>query len=220
MHVAMVRVFLALVAAFWGSSPAAGAEKAVVFGTPTANLRVGPSVEQAIIVTLKEGDPVMVEKLDGEWYQVIAAEGQKGFIHKNLLKFPEPQKPAAAAPVKAGEIKETKEVKEIAKAPGQASPAASPVTPEKAAAPAAVAPTAPATTATPSTPAAKNPAPPSVANNAAPTKSKPLIDSLAGRELETAIWLGVALLTFVLGWICGGIHSLRRDRLKRSRLIF
>ncbi len=65
----------------------AAAQKAAVFGTPTANLRAGASVEQAIKLTLKEGDPVAVEKLEGEWYLVTAADGQKGYIHKNLLKF-------------------------------------------------------------------------------------------------------------------------------------
>ncbi|MBM4262635.1 MAG: hypothetical protein FJ145_14540 [Deltaproteobacteria bacterium] len=214
MHVAIVRVFLALVIAFFSSSPAFGAEKALVSGTPTANLRVGPSVEQAIIVTLKEGDAVMVERLDGEWYQVTAAEGQRGFIHKNLLKFSEPQK-AAGTPAKAGE---TKEVGKTPVPPNVPTPVANP----KKSAEAPVTPTAvpPAPALVPSAPAAKGPVPLTVGTNAAAGKSRPLIDLLVGGGLGTAIWLGVAVLTFVLGWICGGIHSLRRERLKRSRLMF
>lgn len=209
MDVAIYRVSLLLLVYLLTSATALGAEKALVFGTPTANLRVGPSAEQAIIITLKEGDAVMVEKLDGEWYQVTAPEGQKGFIHKNLLKFSETPKPAAP-PVKAGETKET--AKAPAPTPNPPVPAAAP---EK---PATPTPTPPALA--PSAPAAKAPAPINVASNAAPAKSRPLIDLLIGGGIETAIWFGVALLTFVLGWICGGIHSLRRERLKRSRLIF
>ena len=68
------------------SAAEAVAQKATVFGTPTANLRAGPGVEHALKLTLKEGDPVTIEKLEGEWFLVTAADGQKGYIHKNLLK--------------------------------------------------------------------------------------------------------------------------------------
>lgn len=215
MDVAIYRVSLALLVYLLTSSTATGAEKALVFGTPTANLRVGPSIEQPIIITLKEGDAVMVERLDGEWYQVTAPEGQKGFINKNLLKFAEVQK-SVAAPAKAPGS-ETKETGKPPVLPNAAAPAAAPE--KTAAAPAAPA-AAPAPGVVPTTPVAKGPEPLKLAGNAAPAKSRPLIDRVAGREMETAIWLGVALLTFVLGWICGGIHSMRRERFKRSRLIY
>lgn len=208
MDLAIYRFSLLLPVYLLTSATALGAEKALVFGTPTANLRVGPSIEQPIIITLKEGDAVMVERLDGEWYQVTAAEGQKGFINKNLLKFAEVQK-AAAAPTKApgSEIKEGVKPPVLPNTPAVAAP-------EKAA-PSAVAPTPAATT-----PVAKGPEPFKVTGNTAPAKSRALIDLVAGREMEIAIWLGVALLTFVLGWICGSIHSMRRERVKRSRLLY
>jgi hypothetical protein len=47
-----------------------------------------------------------------------------------------------------------------------------------------------------------------------------LISLIEGRETETLICLLAATLAFLLGWLCGGVHALRRDRLKRSRLIF
>lgn len=217
MDVAIVRFSFALLFLVLTASATNSAEKAVVFGTPTANLRVGPSVEQAIVVTLKEGDAVMVDKLDGDWYQVTAAEGQKGFIHKNLLKFPEPTK-APPAPTKTAAT----EVKEAAKAPAVAPAAVPPSVPEKP--PASPNPPAPAIVAPPvaepNAPVVKSPIPSPATGGAAPAKAKPLIALVDGREWETAIWLGFALLTFVLGWICGGIYSLRRERLKRSRLIF
>lgn len=217
MDLALYRVsLLLLVYLLLTSATALGAEKALVFGTPTANLRVGPSIEQPIIITLKEGDAVMVERLDGEWYQVTAPEGQKGFINKNLLKFAEGQKPAAA-PTKGSEIKEGIKPPVLPNAPA---PAAAPEKGAKAPATPASATPAAAPALVPTTPVAKGPEPFKVTGNAAPAKSRPLIDLVAGREMETAIWLGVALLTFVLGWICGGIHSMRRERVKRSRLLY
>ena len=81
---------------------AAAEKKATVFGTPTANMRAGAGVEHPLKFTLKEGDQVSVEKLEGEWFQVIASDGQKGYVHKNLLKLIDEtaaQQPTPAAPV-------------------------------------------------------------------------------------------------------------------------
>jgi hypothetical protein len=63
-----------------------GGQKAIVVGTPTANLRTGAGVEHALKLTLKEGDSVTIEKLEGEWFWVTTPDGQQGYIHKNLLK--------------------------------------------------------------------------------------------------------------------------------------
>jgi uncharacterized protein YgiM (DUF1202 family) len=75
----------------------AAEKKAVVFGTPAANLRSGAGFEHQIKATLKEGDQVTVEKLEGEWYQVTVADGQTGFVHKSLLKFADEASPSASS---------------------------------------------------------------------------------------------------------------------------
>lgn len=55
--------------------------------------------------------------------------------------------------------------------------------------------------------------------SAAP-KAPSLIQRLEGRESDLMIWLGVAVVFFLFGWIGGGIHARRRDRLRRTRLRF
>ncbi len=85
-------------------------QKAAVFGTPTANMRAGAGVEHALKTTLNEGDQVVVEKLEGEWYLVNAADGQKGYVHKNFLKLaadatPQPIPQPAAPTPNAAEVK-------------------------------------------------------------------------------------------------------------------
>jgi uncharacterized protein YgiM (DUF1202 family) len=107
--------FLLLALFITDRSEGAAEQKAEVFGTPTANLRAGAGVEHALKATLKEGDQVVVEKLEGEWYLVNAVDGQKGYVHKNFLKLaadatpqpvptepalPQPNAPQAKAPLK------------------------------------------------------------------------------------------------------------------------
>lgn len=103
-------------------------QKAAVFGTPTANLRAGAGIEHALKTTLKEGDQVVVEKLEGEWYLVNAADGQKGYVHKNLLKLaadaipqPIPAQPAIPKP-NALDAKEPVKHDAVAPAPAPLAP--------------------------------------------------------------------------------------------------
>ena len=182
----------------------------MIANTPTANLRVGPGTEQAIVITLKEGDVVTVEKLEGEWYQVTAAEGQKGYIHKNLIKVGEPQKvattPAAAPDGAKSEVNK---------------PTPTPSTTSTIEAPGKLA-TPPPPAPTPAPEKSVTPQPAAQSSDAVPTtrKSTALIRLIEGRETEAVIGFGIAVLFFVFGWICGGIYSLRRDRVRRSRLVF
>lgn len=166
----------------------APAQKAVVFGTPTANLRAGASVEQAIKLTLKEGDPVTLEKLEGEWCLATAADGQKGYIHKNLLKLAatETAPPAPPAPPteKAGAAQPTALTPAPAKSEAAAAPAAPP------------------------------PAWPKAAEGKAPS----LLQILEAHETEVKIGLIAVAVAFLLGWICGGLYAVWRERRSRRRL--
>lgn len=174
----------------------AGAQKATVFGTPTANLRAGPGVEHELKLTLKEGDPVTIEKADGEWFLVTAGDGQQGFIHKNLLK---PVESAAVQP-QAGP-------------PHKSAAAAAPVS--------GSAPTVPAT----ATKSAKPPLPTPAAapiEVAKPQttfgKAPSLLQMLEGHESEVKIGLLVAAIAFVMGWFCGGHYYIRREHKYRRRI--
>jgi uncharacterized protein YgiM (DUF1202 family) len=191
---------------------AMAAEKAVVFGTPTANIRGGPGVEHPIKVNLKEGDPVTIEKLEGEWYLVTAPDGQKGYIAKNLVKVVEEAQKAAAPPAKA--TSDVPAAAAMKAAPQLAPPVPVAGAPQKEPVPSAAPETAPAAPPTKAAPEAK------VKSPSIPAKSPGLISLIEGRETETLVCLLAATLAFLLGWLCGGVHALRRDRLKRSRLIF
>jgi hypothetical protein len=191
----------------------AAEKNATVFGTPTANLRAGAGVEHALKLTLKEGDQVTVEKLEGDWYLVTTADGQKGYIHKNLLKVAEegsaqiPVAQAEKTKSSDGEKKEpaTKDTGITAKVPqnpqaqnGPAGKSVKPASPSR-------------STATP--PRALQPKIPEA-------KSPSLLQMLEGHEAEVKIGLLIASVAFILGWFCGGHFYVRRERKRRSRLSF
>lgn len=175
------------------------AQKATVFGTPTANLRAGPGVEHELKLTLKEGDPVTIAKLEGEWFWVTVADGQQGYIHKNLLKLVESVavQPQVAPPQKSAAV---------------AAPAAATGTGKPQNVPA------------PATRAAKAPAPNSTATEVAEMtqttdgKAPSLLQMLDAHESEVKIGLLVAGIAFVIGWFCGGHYYIRREHKHRRRL--
>lgn len=194
----MIALVLLLSAASVSAAEAV-AQKATVFGTPTANLRAGPGVEHALKLTLKEGEPVTIEKLEGEWYLVTAADGQQGYIHKNLLKPVDNATGSqqVAPPQKIGEVA-------VSAAVPVASPAQSVPAPPISAA---------------------KPAPPLVAASAEPAKTKTtdgkapsLLQMLDAHESEVKIGLLVAGIAFVIGWFCGGHYYIRREHKHRRRL--
>ena len=51
-------------------------------------------------------------------------------------------------------------------------------------------------------------------------KSPSIIQMLEGRENDLIIWLAIAVIFFIVGWICGGNYYLRRDRRRRTKLRF
>jgi len=174
------------------------APKATVFGTPTANLRAGPGVEHELKLTLKEGDPVSIEKLEGEWFGVTAADGQRGYIHKNLLQL-------------VAHVAVQPQVAPPQKSAAAAMPAAAPGTGKPQNVPA------------PATQAAKAPPPNAAATEVAKAqttqgKAPSLLQMLDAHESEVKIGLLVAGIAFVIGWFCGGHYYVRREHKHRRRL--
>lgn len=51
-------------------------------------------------------------------------------------------------------------------------------------------------------------------------KSPSIIQMLEGRENDLIIWLSIAAVAFVIGWILGGNYYLRRDRARSKKLRF
>jgi hypothetical protein len=52
------------------------------------------------------------------------------------------------------------------------------------------------------------------------TKSPSIIQMLEGRENDLILGLSIAVIFFIVGWICGGNYYLRRDRARRRKLRF
>ena len=174
------------------------AQKATVFGTPTANLRAGAGVEHELKLTLKEGDQVTIERLEGEWFLVTAADGQQGFIHRNLLK---PAEKVAAQP----------QIAQPQKSVAVATPAPEPESAKIVAAPATKPAKAPSST---TAAAAGEVATAKSTDGKAPS----LLQMLEAHELEVKIGLVVAGVAFVIGWFCGGRYYIWREHKYRRRL--
>ena len=174
------------------------AQKATVFGTPTANLRAGAGVEHELKLILKEGDQVTIETLEGEWNLVTAPDGQQGYIHKNLLKpVQNVTVPPQIAPPQKGVAVATP-TPETGRAKAVPAPANSPTKPP-------------------------SPTPAAASGEVAKTKitdgqAPSLLQMLEGHELEVKIGLLVAGVAFVIGWFCGGHYYIRREQKHRRRL--
>jgi hypothetical protein len=51
-------------------------------------------------------------------------------------------------------------------------------------------------------------------------KSPSIIQMLEGRENDLIIWISIAAVAFVIGWILGGNYYVRRDRARSKKLRF
>jgi len=174
------------------SSVAAQARKAIVQGASHVNLRSGPNLKHPSVRILKEGDEMTVEGEAGAWYLVALTDGQKGYVHRSIVRLigDEPAQVAFAE-------KTTVE----AEKPVQTS---EPPKPGKPPTPALV-PRADEAQTTPTTSA---------------EKPRSLLHFLEGRQEELLLYLVVSVVFFVIGWICGGNYYLKRDRARRTKLRF
>lgn len=188
----------------------AAEKKAAVSGTPPANLRAGTGVEHALKLTLKEGDQVTAEKLEGEGYLVAAVDGHKGYIHKKLLKLADETSGQSVTSQTAIQIAAASETKEPAKK----------ATPPAPAVPTSQSPTVAPTQAGESSKTATPPTPAAAPQRATEAKSQSILQMIEGHEAEVKIAALVAALAFVLGWFCGGTYYLRRERKARRKLRF
>ena len=180
-----------LLAVSFSSDRAESAEmKGAVSGAPTVNLRAGAGVDHPLKVTFKEGDRVTVERAEGERFLVAAADGQKEYIHNNLLKL--------TGATLAQSVADQAPIQKVAAAQAN-NPA------REARAPAAVASATPAMAASQSAPEAK---------------SQSILQMIEGHEAEVKIAALVATIAFVLGWFCGGSYYIRRERKARRKLRF
>ena len=71
----------------WANAACAGKRLTVV--APKANVRSGPGTNYDIIWIVYKYYPVRIIKKAGSWYRFVDFEGDKGWMHKSLVrKFP------------------------------------------------------------------------------------------------------------------------------------
>jgi hypothetical protein len=211
-----VRYFLVLFCL--ASAVQAGENGAIVQGASGANLRSGPGLSYPAVNVLSENAPVIIQGRSSEWYLVTTVEGQKGYVHQSLIRVVgEPLPPTA----RNDEISSTGAETPM---PVQSTPARTAPAPPRAAAKADTEPAPAGREVTVSAPPAATSRAPAAAeaNNLKTDRpnSPPLIDLLEGREADLVLWVTIAVVFFLIGWICGGNYYLRRDRLRRTKLRF
>jgi hypothetical protein len=54
----------------------------------------------------------------------------------------------------------------------------------------------------------------------APARAPSLIQRLEGSERDVIIWLVIAVIFFLVGWLSGSMHARRRERSRRTKLRF
>ncbi|MBI4641646.1 MAG: tetratricopeptide repeat protein [Candidatus Tectomicrobia bacterium] len=52
---------------------------------PMVNVRSGPSIEASILTRAKQGDRVLIEEVQSNWWRSKLSDGTKGWIHKSVL---------------------------------------------------------------------------------------------------------------------------------------
>lgn len=64
------------------------------------------------------------------------------------------------------------------------------------------------------------PAPSALSAPMPPGQAPSLIQRLEGREGDLTVWIVIAVIFFLFGWLGGSIYSRRRERSRRGRLRF
>jgi hypothetical protein len=173
-------------------------EKGQVVGATHVNIRSGPGLNHPPITVLKNGEEIIVERLETSWYRISLPDGQKGYVYEEFIRLLpgkpiEPSLPpsvpatASAAP-ETGSAGETdhKFEDEPKFVPPQPEPFPLP----------------PAERETLKTP---SPLPMQIVHNA---------------QAEILKWLGAGLSIFIFGWILRGKYYMRRERIRRTKLRF
>jgi len=69
----------------WIHEQLLGKEKTVITRTDMVNMRSGPGTQNAIVFKAEKGVPFRVLEQKGDWIHIESSDGDKGWIHKNLV---------------------------------------------------------------------------------------------------------------------------------------
>jgi hypothetical protein len=52
-----------------------------------ATLHAQPFAKANVVMPLKNGDRVEIDRIEGDWLHVIVSPGKQGFVHKSKVKI-------------------------------------------------------------------------------------------------------------------------------------
>ena len=78
--------FCSAVLVFWLLMGAVALADRLAISSPTANIRSGPGTNHEILWKVEKYHPILVERKSGDWYEFTDYEGDKGWVHKTLVK--------------------------------------------------------------------------------------------------------------------------------------
>lgn len=78
--------FCSAVLAIWLLMAAVALADRLAISSSTANIRSGPGTNHEILWKIEKYHPILVERKSGDWYGFTDYEGDKGWVHKSLVK--------------------------------------------------------------------------------------------------------------------------------------
>lgn len=69
-----------------GAISSASAEQRMAVSADTANVRIGPGTQHDRLWQMERNTPIMVLGSEGDWYRFEDFEGDRGYIHKDLVE--------------------------------------------------------------------------------------------------------------------------------------
>jgi SH3-like domain-containing protein len=69
----------------WIHKSLLGNDASVIVVKDRCNVRSGPGTQHDVVFTVEKGVPFKVLKKEGEWIRIVHADGDKGWIHRNLV---------------------------------------------------------------------------------------------------------------------------------------
>jgi SH3-like domain-containing protein len=69
----------------WISGSLVGKDETVITKKDNCNIRSGPGTKYGLVFTAEKGIPLKVLKKQGDWLEVIHADGDKGWVYRPLV---------------------------------------------------------------------------------------------------------------------------------------
>ena len=78
--------YCSAVLVFWTIMAGVASAERLAISASIANIRSGPGTSHEILWKVEKYHPILVEQKKGDWYGFVDYEGDKGWVHKSLVK--------------------------------------------------------------------------------------------------------------------------------------